>query len=109
MVLVLPGILFVLVPLSVYHGARKRWNSAPELRVPRTYYFSDTGISIAAETFKAEFAWTHIVAAFKSRDHVLLGTAQRQFHFVRTSDFESPEQFARFLELVKRNVPKCRF
>ena len=107
-VLILPGIVFVLLPLSSYFGARKRWQTAVELRAPRTYVFNDVGVDIAADSFNSQIAWKHVVTADKHRDQVLLGTAQRQFYLVPTQDFESQEQFGRFLELVKSKVPNCR-
>jgi hypothetical protein len=108
-VLILPGIVFVLLPLSIYCGARKRWQIAAELRAPRTYVFSDAGIDIAADTFNSQVAWTHVVTAYKSRDQILLGTGQKQFYLVPVEGFESREQFARFLELVKSKIAHCRF
>src|SRR5215831_14495450 len=33
--LLLPGVIFILLPVSTYFNARKRWNSASELREPK--------------------------------------------------------------------------
>jgi len=107
-VLILPGIVFALLPLSSYLGARKRWRAAVELRAPRTYVFNDSGVDIAAGSFNSEVAWNHVVTADRHRDQILLGTAQKQYYLVPVHDFESREQFGRFLELVRCKVPNCR-
>jgi hypothetical protein len=106
--LILPGMVFVLLPLSSYYAARKRWQNATELRAPRTYVFSDEGVDIAAQSFNSHVAWKHVVTADQHRDQILLGTAQKQFYLVLVDDFESQEQFDRFLELVRSKVANCR-
>jgi hypothetical protein len=103
-----PAIVFVLLPLFSYYGACKRWRNAPELQVVRTYIFNDEGVAILAESFNSHVAWKYVVTADKHRGLVFLGTAQRQFYLVPVHDFESPEQFNRFLELVRSKVAKCR-
>ena len=106
--LILPGIVFVLLPLSSYFGARRRWQSAAELRAPRGYVFSDEGVDVTADSFNSHVAWKHVVTADKQRDQVLLGTAQNQFYLVPLDDFESKEQLDRFLGLVKSKVASGR-
>jgi len=106
--LILPALVFVLLPLSTYFAARKRWRLAADLRAPRTYVFSETGIELLSDSFKTQITWSHVATAYRRPDQILLGTAQKQFYLVSLRDFESPEQLNQFLELVRRKVPRSR-
>ena len=107
-VLILPGIVFVMVPVSIILVARKRWRTVPELRAPRAYVFSDAGIEIVADSFHSTFGWDLLVTALRSGDQVLLGTGQNLFYFFRVTDFSSPEDYERLRSLVSSKVADCR-
>jgi hypothetical protein len=102
--LILPAIIFLLIPISNALAARKRWRTATELSVPRTYIFSDSGIEVIAETFRSTVAWSHIVSARRSRTHILLGTAQKLYYLIPVVDFGSAESYAQFKYLVNERV-----
>ena len=106
--LIVPAVIFVFVPLSIYRGTTKRWHKSNELRSPRTYVFSDAGVEASGDTFNSQLAWAHYVTAYKSGDLIFLGMGQNQFTILPLRDFESPQQLARFIELVKSKVVKCR-
>jgi hypothetical protein len=106
--LILPGIVFVLIPVSNVWAARRRWRDAAELHVPRTYVFSDTGIEVIADTFHSEVAWSHIVIARKSAGQVSLGTAQKLFYLVPVGEFESSQSYDQFRLLVTQKVANSK-
>ena len=103
-VLILPGIIFGLGPVSVILSARKRWQEAAELRVPKIYIFSASSIEILADTFRSTMAWSLITVARNGADQVLLGGAQNVFYLVPMKGFDSPDSYSRFRELVAGKV-----
>ena len=107
-VLILPAIVFVLMPVNVYYAARQRWQAAGALSEPRSYTFSDAGVQVAAETFEGFVAWSHIIAAERVGGLILLSTAQQQFYLIPVRSFDSDEAVVRFSRLVAAKVRKCR-
>jgi hypothetical protein len=103
--LILPGALFVLLPLTAYFSASKRWNTAAELRESKTYEFSDTGLSVTADTYKGFTHWNNIVRAESTGPLFLLYTAQSAAYLIPVDSFGASERVDAFKALVRKNVP----
>lgn len=105
--LILPGVLFVFLPLSVYFSAKKRWNTAAELRALRNYEFSDAGLSVSGETFQGFTKWVNIVRAEASGQLIFLYTGQALAYLIPVDCFEDLEQVETFKTLVRKHVTDC--
>jgi hypothetical protein len=106
--LITPTLFFVIIPLSVYRAAKRRWRDSLELREDRTYSFTEAGIQVTGTTFAAFVAWSHIVAARRSTDQVVLSTGQQLFYLIPVRAFESDEMWDRFCRLVESKVSGTR-
>jgi hypothetical protein len=98
------GVFFVFIPLVIYLASQRIWQRAAEVRAPRNYVFSETGIELISEIFRSHFSWDLIVTARKSRGQIFLGTAQRQFFLIPVNAFEGTDDLARFSALVRHKV-----
>jgi hypothetical protein len=105
--LLLPVIVFVLLPLSTYFSAKKRWQTAAELREPRTFEFTDRGVSTKGLTFSGEIAWASIGRAETAGTLILLYTHQ-QTGFLIPRDAITPEQEASLRMLLRNKVANCQ-
>jgi len=85
-VLILPAIVFLLLPATIWFSSYRRWQSAPEVREPRQYTFSDRGIEVKAATFSSKFDWTNIREAPVVKGLLLLITAQRAAYIIPLGD-----------------------
>ena len=103
-ILILPAIVFVFLPLSVYLTARARWAKAPELREPRTYRFNEQGLSLTAESFGSSFAWSHITRAEKFSGLLALVTAQQAAYLIPWTDITRQGVQTPLMALIHRHV-----
>jgi hypothetical protein len=99
--LVAPFVVAPLVVLFLRRAARKRWNAAEELRVPRDYEFSDDGVRMSGGSISGAMEWRHIVQAEMANGFVLLKTGQNQYYYFPTSVLPD---FNAFLNLVSKHV-----
>ncbi|MBP3958442.1 YcxB family protein [Gemmata sp. G18] len=106
--LLLAGAVFVYTPIATYFAARKRWETAEELREPRTYTFTDDGIEVVGKSFSGFMTWPIIIRAERAGGLVMLATRQQQFYLLPVKAFEQPETWARFTQLIEANVRDCR-
>jgi hypothetical protein len=107
-VLIFPTLFFVVIPLSIYRAAKRRWRDSSELREERTYTFTEAGIQVTGATFAAFVAWSHIVAARRTGDLVTLRTGQQLFYLIPVWAFESDAIWERFCQLVEAKVNDTR-
>lgn len=105
--LLLPGCLAGYVFL-IYVAARRRWNSASEVREPKRYEFSDFGIRIQGESSNGSMAWRNIKTAETCSDLIVLRTFQRAFLWIPAPAFKDQKALAAFKELVRNNVVDCK-
>ena len=106
-VLFLLVLVFVLLPITTYFAARKRWRTAAEVREPRTFEFTDRGISIKGLTFSGEAAWTNIDRAETARALILIYT-QQNLGYLIPRDAMTPEQEASLRALLRNKVANCK-
>ena len=98
------ALVLVIIPFSYLRTARKRWLKSLELRLPRTYVFSDAGIESSTVTSQARLTWAYIVKARKLKGLVMLGTGQQAYFLIPVAAFESPQSYEQFLVLVREKV-----
>ena len=108
MVLILPVLVFVLMPSLIYFEARRRWARAAELREKRTYLFSDTGMTMKGATFSAAFDWSHIRRAETVRDLLLLWTGQPIAHLLPMRELRERGVVDDLVALLRRHIADCR-
>lgn len=103
-VLVLPAIVFVLLPANLYLAAKKRWNAAPEIREPRRFTFSEDGIAVEGATFSARVAWSHVTGAETHCGLVILKTNRNMCYLFPEKGFPDETRQEAFLFLVRKKV-----
>lgn len=106
--LILPILMFVVLPAITYAAARKRWSRVPEVYEPRTFVFSDDGVAYTSATVRATSGWNHFTRAHEAVGHVLLETAQQTFHTIPVRAIDSQETLERLRELITSKVLQRR-
>lgn len=106
--LILPAIVFLLLPITIYLSVRRRWKTAPELREPRTYTINNDGLRVVGVSFEGFTAWSNIVSAERVGSQILLGNRQQQFFLIPDRAMESDELWLRFCQLVSTKVSGSR-
>lgn len=106
--LILPGVVFLIVPLIVSFSAKKRWNMAAELRAPKSYEFSDAGLSVAGDTFQGFTKWENIVRVETTGSLILLYSAQSGAYLIPAESFGGSEQVESFKEFLRKHVLDCK-
>jgi hypothetical protein len=94
-----------LIFVLIRYTARKRWNAAEELRVPRDYEISEEGIQMSGGSISGKMEWRHITQAELADGFVLLKTAQNQFYYFPTARVQNPDAL---LALISRHVTKTK-
>ncbi len=103
-VLVLPAVVFVLLPVNLYLASKKRWNAAPEIREPRRFGFSEDGITVEGGTFSGRVSWSHVTGAETHRGLVILKTNQNTYYLFSEKGFPDETRQEAFLFLVRKKV-----
>ena len=103
-VLVLPAAFLVGLPGVLYLAVKKRWNTAPEIREPRRFTFSEDGIAVEGGTFSGRAAWSHITGAELHRGLVILKTHQGLYYLFPARAFPDEDQREAFASLVRKKV-----
>ncbi len=103
-ILALPALALVGLPLTLYFAARKRWNTAPEIREPRRFTFSEEGIAVEGQTFSGRVAWTHITGAESHRGLIILKTNQNMYYLFSERGFPDEADHDAFASLVRKKV-----
>jgi hypothetical protein len=100
--------LFIVVPLvigafvfGIGRAARKRWDAAEELRVPRDYEISEEGVRMMGGSISLFLEWRYFIQAELANGFVLLKTAQNQYQYFPSS---AVQDFDAFQKLVSRHV-----
>ncbi len=106
--LIVPGMVFVIVPLCVYIGTRRQWKRAAELHEPRIYEFSDAGLSTTGRSFSGSTQWANLRRAETNGPVVVLFTRQRAGYFIPLSAIGDAQQVEALKSLLRRNVPDCK-
>ncbi len=106
--LILPALMFVAFPITIYSSVRRQWRAVASLREARTYTFTDAGVRVVGDTFEGFVDWSHIAQADRLGGQVLLATGQRQFYLVPFRSFGSDEAWGEFRRLVASKVRDCR-
>ena len=105
--LILPGIVFILLPLSVYWDARRRWKSADELREVRRYQFTESDIEVLGTTFSGRTDWKNIIRAERAGPLILLVTSQQAFYIIPIRAFPNTSEAEKFRRWLKEKIPNC--
>lgn len=103
-ILVLPAAFLALLPAVLFLAARKRWRTAPEIREPRRFAFSEDGLAVTGRTFSARVAWSHITGAELHRGLFILRTNQNLYYLLSEKGFPDDADRKAFLSLVRRKV-----
>ncbi len=103
-VFAVPAAFLAGLPLALYLAAKKRWNTAPEIREPRRFTFSEDGIVVEGRTFSGRVGWPHIAGAESHRGLVILKTRQGIYFILRERCFTDEDQREAFASLVRKKV-----
>lgn len=103
-ILVLPAAFLVVLPVNLYLAARKRWKTAPEIREPRRFVFSEDGVAVTGRTFSGRVAWSHITGAESHCGLFILKTNQNLYYLLSERGFPDDADRKAFLSLVRRKV-----
>ncbi len=103
-VLALPALFLAGLPLILYVAVRNRWNTAPEIREPRRFTFSEDGIVVEGSTFSGRVAWSHITGAESHGGLVILKTRQNMYYLFSEGAFPDEGQRDGFASLVRKKV-----
>ncbi len=103
-VLALPALVLVVLPVTLYLAARKRWNAAPEIRELRRFTFSEDGIAVEGQTFSGRVAWSHITGAESHRGLIILRTNQNMYYLFSEGGFPDDACREAFASLVRKKV-----
>ena len=106
--LVLPCLIFVVIPAMLYVFGRKRWRDAAELHEPRTYEFSDSGVTCSGRTFSGSTQWVNIRRAEVSGPLILLWMSQRTAHIIPVVALGNQEKAEEFKSLIRQKVQDSR-
>jgi hypothetical protein len=107
--LILPAIVFVLLPLSVFSNAKRQWRSMPVLSEPKTFTFSDAGVTIAARSVQSSLAW-HLLAraeSFGSLVAIFSATPRLAALWFDEATLD-PMVAAQVKTLLRHNIRDCR-
>jgi len=102
--LILP-LIMALMFISTYFAARKRWNSAADLRCEKTYEFSETGIQIAATEMDGNIGWRYIAEAELWRGWIFIKTHQNIYYYFPLSAVPDPDAL---ISLLIAKTPKTK-
>jgi len=103
-VLVLPAAVLIILPVSLYLAAKKRWNAAPEIREPRRFTFSEDGVAVEGSTFSGRVAWSHVTGAESHCGLVILKTNRNMYYLLSEKGFPDETRREAFLFLVRKKV-----
>lgn len=102
--LIIPGML-VLLYVSTFMEARKRWATSSEVRSAKEFEVSEQGIQVRGEGVSGFVEWGHF-ATVECRDGwYFLKTAQNAFHYFPGGVVPDREALVR---LMKNNVRNTR-
>ncbi len=106
--LILPALMLISFPLTMYFAVKKRWNVADELRERKVYEFSDAGISVKAGSFESSSSWSNFIKAETVGPTISIFNAQFMAHLIPVSAFSNSEDVAAFKYLLRSKIQNCK-
>ena len=106
--LILPGLIFVLAPISLARGARKRWKAVSELQETQRYELTDRGLSVTADSFHGSMEWKYFRRAETAGDMILLWQGQPMARIIPMAALGGQENVEAFKALLRSKVPDCK-
>lgn len=102
--LILPLVVFVVLPLSIKSQAKKLLNSSNGQFRNNHYTFEEEKITIQHVSGEASFTWNNIFKLEQNKKQFLLYVNNTIAHVIPKSSFQNQQEQEQFLQLVRRKM-----
>src|SRR5207302_160069 len=103
-----PVFVFAILPLILHFSIRHQWQHAAEVREPRTYEFTSTGITMRGSTFQGSNSWTNVAQARSTGPLIILSTPQKLAYLIPRDSFNNVAATETFVQLVQAHIRDYR-
>lgn len=98
--LFLPGMIFVVFPLSIWWGSRRAYQSNPAAQREMIYQFGRQGIASSNGLMHGEVTWEAIVEVLETKKDFLFFVSKQSVYLVPKAAIPSPDERQRLRRLV---------
>lgn len=102
--LILPLVVFVVMPLAIKSQAKKLYNSSNGQFKSNHYSFEEEKITIQHASGEASFTWDNIFKLEENKQQFLLYINNTIAHVIPKSSFQSQQEQEQFLHFVRRKI-----
>lgn len=106
--LILPLVLFVVVPFMIKSQAKKIYNSSTDQFKNNKYTFEETGVAVKNSTSSANFTWNMVHKIEENKQQVLLFVNSAVAHVLPKRCFNSQEEEQAFLQFARQKIAASR-
>lgn len=106
-VLILPAFVLILQPLALVLAEKGRWDRTASLRERQTWSIDSHGVAVHGDSYQTRIEWPQVVSVRRTASAYVILTTSGSLLFFDVSNFESPDDAARFELIVRSHVPNC--
>jgi hypothetical protein len=99
-----PAFVFVLNPLRLWVQINRAISATPSAQGPRTWSFTEDGVTIATEVSKSEMKWAMVVKVVETRSIFLFYLGPNIAHFLPKRFLPDPDDLRELRQLIRMNL-----